>query len=90
MSTETENGTALTFDQSGQAMFPELTAGAGGLLAKISPSQENEQDLTETDQALSERCFVFLANLKKKTDPNGLSTRMLRECLTMMVDGLGR
>lgn len=87
MNTETENGTALTFDRSGQAMFPELTAGVSEHLVRTSPSQENEQGLTETDQALSERCFVFLANLKKKTDPNGLSTRMLRECCRQIEGG---
>lgn len=88
MNTETENGTALIFDRSGQAMFPELTAGVSEHLVRTSPLQENGQDLTETDQALSERCFVFLANLKKKTDPNGLSTRMLRECCRAIEGGL--
>lgn len=88
MSTETVNGTALTFDKSGQAMFPELTAGASAHLARISALQESEQDLTETEAALSERCSVFLANLKKKTDPNGLSTRMLRECCRAIEGGL--
>ena len=87
MNTETANGTALIFDRSGQAMFPELTAGASAHLVRTSPLQENEQDLTETDQALSEKCSVFLANLKKKTDPNGLSTRMLRECCQAIAGG---
>ena len=87
MNTETENGTALTFDRSGQAMFPELTAGASAHLVRISALQGNEQDLTETDQALSERCSAFLANLKKKTDPNGLSTKMLRECCQAIAGG---
>lgn len=87
MSTETANGTALIFDRSGQAMFPELTAGASEHLVRISPLQEREQDLTETDQALSEKCSVFLANLKKKTDPNGLSTKMLRGCCQAIEGG---
>lgn len=87
MNTETANGTALIFDRSGQAMFPELTAGASERLVRISALQENEQDLTETDQALSEKYSVFLANLKKKTDPNGLSTKMLRECCQAIAGG---
>lgn len=87
MNTETANGTALIFDRSGQAMFPELTAGASEHLVRISALQESEQDLTETDQALSEKCSVFLANLKKKTDPNGLSTKMLRECCQAIAGG---
>lgn len=87
MSTETENGTVLTFDKSGQAMFPELTAGASALPVRTSPSQESERDLTETEAALSEKCSVFLANLKRKTDPNGLSTRMLRGCCRAIEGG---
>ena len=70
MNTEMENGTALISDQSGQMMFPNVIVGVSALPVRTSQLQENEQDLTETDQALSEKCFVFLANLKKKTDPN--------------------
>lgn len=87
MNTETENGTALIFDRSGQAMFPELTAGASEHLVRTSRLQENEQGLTETEAALSEKCSAFLANLKKKTDPNGLSTKMLRECCQAIAGG---
>ena len=87
MNTETENGTALKFDRSGQAMFPKLTAGASEHLVRISALQESEQDLTETEAALSEKCSVFLANLKKKTDPNGLSTKMLKECCQAIAGG---
>lgn len=87
MNTEMENGTALISDQSGQMMFPDVIVGVSVLPVRTSQLQENEQDLTETDQALSEKCSVFLANLKKKTDPNGLSTRMLRECCRQIEGG---
>lgn len=78
--TETENGIELISDRYGQMMFQGLTAGVSAHLAKISALQESEKDLTETEAALLER-FSGFAGKKGKISPNGLSTKMLRECL---------
>ena len=54
--------------------------------AKTSALQENEQDWTETDQALYEKFLDSWKNKKKKTDLNGLSMKMLRECFLQTED----
>lgn len=86
MNTGMENGTGLISDLFGQMMFPGLIAGASAALAKISASQESERDLTETEAPSFERYFALSGKQGKKIDPNGLSTKMLRECLAATED----
>ena len=49
MNTETANGIALISDQSGQMMFPDVTAGPLERPVKTSQLQENEQDWRESE-----------------------------------------
>lgn len=82
-----ESGIQLMFDLSEVITFHEQTAGASVRPVRTSQSPGSAKDLTETGAHSSERCFEFLASLKKNIDPNGLSTRMLRECLAATEGG---
>ena len=86
MNTETENGIGLISDLFGQMMFPGLIAGASEHPVRTSQSQESEQDLTETEAPSFERYFALSGKQGKKIDLNGLSTKMLRECLAATED----
>jgi len=76
-----ENGIQLMFDLSPLIISPEQTVGASEHLARTFQSQDCENDLTETEAPLSEKFSEFSGSLKKKIVPNGLSMKMLRECL---------
>ena len=54
-------------------------------IAKVSAWPENEQDL-KVNQVSFEKYFESLGKSEKKIDPNGLSTRMLKECLAATED----
>ena len=86
MNTGTENGMPLISDMFGQMMFLEPTAGVSEHLVKISASQENELDLTETEAPSFERYFALSGKQGKKIDLNGLYMKMLRECLAATED----
>ena len=86
MSTETENGTPLISDMFGQMMFLMPNAGVSEHPAKISQSQESGQDLTVIEVPSFERYFDLCGKKGKKISPNGLSTKMLRECLAATED----
>ena len=86
MNTETENGTQVTLEQWMPGACPKQTVGHSAHPAKISVLPEREQDLTETDRALYEKFLDCWKNKKKKTDLNGLSMRMLRECFLATED----
>ena len=81
-----ENGTQMTLEMWMPKACPWLTAGASERLAKISALPESGQDLTETDRALYEKFLDCWKNKKKKTDLNGLSMKMLRECFLATED----
>lgn len=65
---------------------PKQTVGAFERHARTSLSQENERDWTETDQALYAKFLDSWKNRKSKTDLNGLSMKMLRECFLATKD----
>ena len=67
-----ESGIQLMFDLSEVITFPKQTAGASVRPVRTSQSPGSARDLTETRAHSSERCFEFLASLKKNIDPNGL------------------
>lgn len=81
-----ENGMQKILDQSMQKMFQEQSAGVSGHRAKISALREEGKDLMETDQALYEKFLESWKNKKSKTDLNGLSMKMLRECFLQTED----
>ena len=86
MNTVTENGTQMTLEMFLPEIFQEQTAGHSERLARTSLSPENGQDWTVTDQALYEKFLDSWKNKKNKTDLNGLSMRMLRECFLQTED----
>ena len=75
------------FDLSEVTTFPMQTVGASALPVRTSPLPENEPDLTETEAHLSEKCSEYSKKSPKKIVPNGLSTKMLRECLAAIEGG---
>ena len=86
MNTEMENGIQMTLEMWMPEACLQQTVGALERHARTSLSQENGQDWTETDQALYEKFLDCWKNKKKKTDLNGLSMRMLRECFLQTED----
>ena len=82
-----ESGIQLMFDLSEVITFPEPTAGASVRRVRTSQSPGSAKDLTETGAHSLEKYFGCLGNSTKKIDPNGLSTRMLRECLAATEGG---
>lgn len=75
-----EIGIQLTLDSLMPEMFRDATAGASERLVRTSPSRDFDAGWTETEVLSFERCLESSANSKKMIVPNGLSTKMLREC----------
>lgn len=86
MNTEMANGIQMTLEMWMPEACPQQTVGASEHHARTSLSQENEQDWTETDQALYAKFLDSWKNKKSKTDLNGLSMKMLRECFLATKD----
>ncbi len=84
--TEMENGTQMTLGQWMPEACPKQIAGVLEHPVRISVLLERERDWTEIDQALYEKFLDCWKNKKKKTDLNGLSMRMLRECFLATED----
>ena len=82
-----ENGTHQMCSLSKETRSQEPIAGALEHLARTSQSQVNEQVSTETGAHLSERFFASWLKSQKKIAPNGLSTKMLKECLAAIEGG---
>ena len=81
-----ENGIQMTLEMWMPEACPKPIVGVSEPLAKTSPLQENEQGLTETEVPSLEKYLESFGKLKKKVDLNGLSTKMLRECLAATED----
>lgn len=81
-----DNGMQMILEEYMPETFQKQIAGASGLHAKISQLPENEQGLMETDQVLYERFLDSWKNKKSKTDLNGLSMKMLKECFLATKD----
>ena len=82
-----ENGIQTTSVTSQEKISLGQTAGLLELPARTSLSQDSEKVSTETGAPLSERFSEFLEKSGSKIDPNGLSTKMLRECLAAIEAG---
>lgn len=80
------NGTPKTLEPYQEPIYHKQTAGVSEHHVRTSLSQENEQDWTETDRALYEKFLDSWKNKKSKTDLNGLSMKMLRECFLATED----
>ena len=81
-----ESGIQLMFDLSEVTTYQPQTAGASALPARTSQLPEKEPDLTETGVHLFGKCSEYSRKSPKKIVPNGLSTKMLRECLAATED----
>ena len=81
-----ESGTQTMFEQLTFPMFQEPIVGLSEHLVKTSHLQGDEQGLTEKEVALYEKFLESWKSSKKKIDPHGLSTRMLRECFLATED----
>ena len=88
MSIGTENGMQQTLTEYMPEIFPMQTAGASDSLVRISASPEGSSDLKEIARASFSELCIFLDSSKKKRDPNGYSSRMLRICFQLMGDGI--
>ena len=86
MNIEMENGTQMTLEMWTPEDCPKQIDGYSVHRARTSQSPENEQDWTETDRALYEKFLDSWKNRKSKTDLNGLSMKMLRECFLATKD----
>lgn len=76
-----ENFIQMMFDLSDVETCQEPTSGRSVRRARTSPLPDTEKVLKETEAPLSVKYSEQLVNSKKPIDPNGLSTKMLRECL---------
>ena len=56
-------------------------------IARISVSQASGQDWTETEALWYAKYLESLKSDQPTVDPNGLSTRMLKECSAQINDG---
>lgn len=83
-----ENGIQMMFDLSLEIPCQGLTAGASALPVRTSRLPENVPDLAETEVLLSGKCSGSSKKSPRKIAPNGLSTKMLRECLAAIEGGL--
>ena len=81
-----ESGTQMTLEQWMPEACPKQIVGVLEHHVKILALQEKELDWTETDRALYEKFLDCWKNKKKKTDLNGLSMKMLRECFLATED----
>ena len=81
-----ENGTQMILNQSEPNNYQKQNVGDSERLAKISVLPDCVKDYPETDQALYEKFLDSWKNKKNKTDLNGLSMRMLRECFLQTED----
>ncbi len=80
------NGIQMTLEQYMPEIFQTQTAGHLEHLVRTSVLPENEQDSKETDQDLYAKFLDCWKNKKSKTDLNGLSMKMLRECFLQTED----
>lgn len=76
-----ENFIQMMFDLSDVETYQEPTSGRSERRVRTSPLPDTEKVLKETEVPLSVKYSEQLVNSKKPIDPNGLSTKMLRECL---------
>lgn len=76
-----ENFIQMMFDLSDVETCQEPTSGRSVRRVRTSPLPDTEKVLKETEVPLSVKYSEQLVNSKKPIDPNGLSTKMLRECL---------
>lgn len=81
-----ESGIQLTLEMCMPELCPWLTVGASAHPAKTSQWQDTEKDLKETEVPSFEKYFESLGKRGKKIDPNGSSTKMLRECFQATED----
>ena len=88
MNTEMENGTQMTLEQYMPEIFQEQIYGVLEHHAKTSQLPDTEQDWKVTEAPSLERYLESSGKSQKKIDPNGLSTKMLRECLAVTEDGI--
>ena len=86
MNTKMENGIQMTLEMWMPEAFQKPIAGVSERLVKTSLLQGNGRGLTETEAPSLEKYLESLGKLKKKVDLNGLSTKMLRECLAATED----
>ena len=76
-----ENFIQMMFDLSDVVTYQEPTSGLSERRVRTSPLPDTEKVLKETEVPLSVKYSEQLVSSKKPIDPNGLSTKMLRECL---------
>lgn len=81
-----ENGMQMTLEMWMPEACPKQTVGASARHVRTSQWPESEQDWTETDQVLYGKFLDSWKNKKGKTDLNGLSMKMLRECFLQTED----
>ena len=86
MSISMENGVQLTLEQWMPEIFQKQTVGVSAPLAKISALPEEELGSKETEAVSLEKYLGSLKKSGKKIDPNGLSMKMLEECLAVTED----
>ena len=84
-----ESGIQMTLEMFMPTACPWLISGASERLARISPLPDTEQDSKEIEALSLEKYLGFLTNTKKKViNPNGLSTRTLKECIAQTEDSI--
>ena len=74
------NSTKKTYEQLTLGMFLEPTYGASERRVRTSQLPDNEKAWAEIDHPSLEKYLGLSGKSMKKTDPNGLSTRMLKGC----------
>ncbi len=80
------NGMQMTLEEYAPKIFRQQIVGRSEHHVRTFLLPENGQDWTETDQALYAKFLDSWKNKKGKTDLNGLSMKMLRECFLATED----
>lgn len=81
-----ENGMQTISEKFVDGASQKQIVGASERLAKISQVAVTEADLKVIEVLSSKKYSESLGKCKKKIDPNGCSTKMLKECLVAITD----
>lgn len=82
-----ENFMQVTLNEYMSEIYQKQTVGASVSPVRTSVSQESNSDLQGVVQASFSELCTFLGSSKKRKNPNGCSSRMLKIFLALMEDG---
>ena len=82
-----KNHKGETLETFTEPTYQQQTSGRLERLVKTFPWLDSERDWTETEVVWLKKCSDCLTRKHPQISPNGLSTRMLKECYRQIMDG---